>query len=91
MHLVIPPVALTRLPETHDPALHRTPLDVLLPLCEYRPVLTHADHAWLEVLSALFDSEEQREGRGELRQQLDASSSAQAQRSDWPAGRRLGL
>src|SRR5688572_25350458 len=27
----------------HDPALHRTPLDVLLPLCEYRPVLPHAE------------------------------------------------
>jgi hypothetical protein len=43
MHLLIPPVALTRFPETHDPALHRTPLDVLLPLREYRPVLPHAE------------------------------------------------
>src|SRR5918998_4121049 len=43
VHLVIPPVVLSRLPETHDPALHRTPLDVLLPLGEYRPVLPHAE------------------------------------------------
>src|SRR5215203_4851867 len=43
MHLLIPPVALPSFAETHDPALHRTPLDVLLPLCEYRPVLTHAE------------------------------------------------
>src|SRR5215216_836191 len=39
VHLLIPPIALPRLAETHDPALHRTPLDVLLPLEEYRPVL----------------------------------------------------
>jgi hypothetical protein len=43
MHLVIPSVMLPRLAETHDPALHRTSLDVLLPLCEYRPVLPHAE------------------------------------------------
>jgi hypothetical protein len=43
VHLSIPPVVLPHLAETHDPALHRTPLDVLLPLCEYRPVLTHAE------------------------------------------------
>src|SRR5829696_4134853 len=43
MRLLIPPVALPSFAETHDPALHRTPLDVLLPLCEYRPVLTHAE------------------------------------------------
>src|SRR5918993_1583570 len=43
MPLLIPPVALPSFAETHDPALHRTPLDVLLPLCEYRPVLTHAE------------------------------------------------
>jgi hypothetical protein len=43
MHLVIPSVKLPRLAETHDPALHRTPLDVLLPLCEYGPVLPHAE------------------------------------------------
>src|SRR5829696_10322357 len=34
---------LPRLAETHDPALHRTSLDVLLALCEYRPVLPHAE------------------------------------------------
>jgi hypothetical protein len=43
MYLVIPPVALPCLPETHDPALHRTPLGILLPLGEYRPVLPHAE------------------------------------------------
>src|SRR5215203_5617599 len=43
MHLPIPPVTLPSPAETDDPALHRTPLDVLLPLCEYRPVLTHAE------------------------------------------------
>src|SRR5215212_1689953 len=43
MHLLIPPVALPSLAETHDPALHRTPLDVLLPLGEHSPVLTHAE------------------------------------------------
>src|SRR5918999_567790 len=43
MHLVISPVALPHLPETHDPALHRTPLGILLPLGEYRPVLPHAE------------------------------------------------
>jgi hypothetical protein len=35
MHLLIPPVAFPRLAETHDPALHRTPLDVLLPLDDH--------------------------------------------------------
>ena len=43
MHLLIPPVALPRLPETHDPALHRTPLSVLLELGEYRPILSNAE------------------------------------------------
>src|SRR5918993_3490936 len=43
MHLLIPPVALPSLAEAHDPALHRSPLDVLLPLCEHSPVLTHAE------------------------------------------------
>jgi hypothetical protein len=43
MHLLIPPVALPSLAEAHDPALHRSPLDVLLPLGEHSPVLTHAE------------------------------------------------
>src|SRR5215208_8505303 len=43
MHLVIPSVKLPRLAETHVPARQRTPLDVLLPLCEYGPVLPHAE------------------------------------------------
>lgn len=43
MHLLIPPVALPRFPETHDPALHRTPLDVLLKLGEYCPILSNAE------------------------------------------------
>src|SRR5918994_409006 len=43
MDLLIPPVAHPSLAETHDPALHRLPLDVLLPLEEHSPVLTHAE------------------------------------------------
>jgi hypothetical protein len=43
MHLLVSPVALPRLPETHDPALHRTPLGVLLKLGEYRPILSNAE------------------------------------------------
>jgi hypothetical protein len=43
MHLVIPPVAFPRLPETHDPTFHRTPLSVLLELGEYCPILSNAE------------------------------------------------
>ena len=43
MHLLIPPVALPRLPEAHDPTFHRTPLSVLLKLGEYCPILSNAE------------------------------------------------
>jgi hypothetical protein len=43
MYLVIPPVVLSHLPETDDPALHRSPLGVLLKLGEYCPILSNAE------------------------------------------------
>src|SRR5215212_2051120 len=43
MHLFVPPVVLSYLPETHDPALHRTPLGVLLQFGEHGPVIPHAE------------------------------------------------
>src|SRR5215210_218732 len=49
MDLFVPPVELSYLPKTHDPALHRTPLDVLLQLGEYCPVLPHAEISRLGV------------------------------------------
>src|SRR5215212_10310614 len=47
MHLVNPPVVLSHLPETHDPALHRTPPGVLLQLGVHGPVLPHAETSCL--------------------------------------------
>ena len=43
MHFVIPPVVPSHFPETNDPALHRTPLSVLLELVEYCPILSNAE------------------------------------------------
>ena len=43
MHFVIPPVVPSPFPETNDPALHRTPLSVLLELVEYCPILSNAE------------------------------------------------
>src|SRR5215207_4005351 len=43
MHLLIPPVELSYLAKTHDPALHRTPLDVFLQFGEHRPILSNAE------------------------------------------------
>src|SRR5918998_4247477 len=40
---LVTPVVLSHFPETNDPALHRTPFDVLLPLGEHGPVLPHAE------------------------------------------------